>query len=300
MVQFLERADREEQETAILYRTNQQGIRLSLDLYREGISFRFLDGVFDPFKRAYIRDILSFLRCSVRSSEDEFIRIADKILPLDRKTRRLLRRIDQSDTGMVSSAISGNIWSLFKFSGGKDLVSRLPEKIRKEAGKNDLRRLSELGRKIEGLRKMRPSVAMEFILYGCSYYENILERPENCEEIISDIEELEEMADKIGTCKDLLDFADGYSDFLKRGKRKTPVILGTLHSVKGMEFDNVIIPDLCSGVIPHARSMDDLEAERRLFYVGVTRSRRDLLLIFPEVLNGQRMAESPFVKNLNI
>jgi DNA helicase-2/ATP-dependent DNA helicase PcrA len=70
-----------------------------------------------------------------------------------------------------------------------------------------------------------------------------------------------------------------YSENEKQGKSKEGVRLMTLHQAKGLEFDYVFIVGLEEGILPHSRSLDDLQAmeeERRLFYVGITRARKKL------------------------
>lgn len=72
-----------------------------------------------------------------------------------------------------------------------------------------------------------------------------------------------------------------YSEGEKKGKTRDGVRLMTLHQAKGLEFDNVFIGGLEEGILPHSRSIDDqhqLEEERRLFYVGITRARQKLFI----------------------
>ncbi len=72
-----------------------------------------------------------------------------------------------------------------------------------------------------------------------------------------------------------------YFDGEKRRKNQNGVRLMTLHQAKGLEFPYVFIVGLEEGILPHSRSMDDtfqMEEERRLFYVGITRAREKLFI----------------------
>jgi len=93
----------------------------------------------------------------------------------------------------------------------------------------------------------------------------------------------------------------------EKGKRNEDgVRLMTLHQAKGLEFDYVIICGLEEGLLPHARSIDDiyqLEEERRLFYVGITRARKKLYITHARqrVIFGRSMncAKSRFIGTEN-
>ncbi|SDU20681.1 DNA helicase-2 / ATP-dependent DNA helicase PcrA [Verrucomicrobium sp. GAS474] len=98
----------------------------------------------------------------------------------------------------------------------------------------------------------------------------------------------------------LVDFLDGFA--LSRSTNDfhpdDAVVLSTIHSSKGLEWDGVCLIGSGSCQIPHPRSLDsgDIEEERRLFYVAVTRARQDLLLTFPKATDrGQDQKPSPFV-----
>lgn len=74
------------------------------------------------------------------------------------------------------------------------------------------------------------------------------------------------------------------------------VLLATMHGVKGMEFHEVILPNLYDGAVPHGKALDDLEAERRLYYVAVTRAKENLYGLYPERVEGMRVPVSRFLK----
>lgn len=87
------------------------------------------------------------------------------------------------------------------------------------------------------------------------------------------------------------------------GRQKANLTLSTLHSSKGLEFDTVFMINLTNDETPGKEvvdnpdeNMDTLEEERRLFYVGMTRARKNLFLMFPKKTGGSQKSPSIFVK----
>ena len=102
-----------------------------------------------------------------------------------------------------------------------------------------------------------------------------------------------------------LDKLEGLRDELASGRHfhpEAPVKLSTLHSAKGMEFDWVILLDAVDGILPTGGILLDeteLEAERRLFYVGVTRAKERLILPRARKYHGESAQSSPFLRELD-
>ena len=78
------------------------------------------------------------------------------------------------------------------------------------------------------------------------------------------------------------------------------VILSTMHGVKGMQFNDVHIVNIVDETIPHKNSMENLEEERRLFYVGITRAINNLYLYAPKSVRGKFKDPSIFLNNTNL
>ena len=83
-------------------------------------------------------------------------------------------------------------------------------------------------------------------------------------------------------------------------KEKEGVVVSTMHSTKGLEFERVFLPDVNEDVIPHKKSMkeEDVEEERRLFYVGVTRAKKYLHILSVKKLYNKDSRPSRFVEEL--
>ena len=105
-------------------------------------------------------------------------------------------------------------------------------------------------------------------------------------------------------CKNLTDFK-GRLAFLKdtilQAPTDSPLTFSTIHGVKGLEFDQVFILDLVNGEFPSSQSLDDpmlLEEERRLFYVAMTRAKKELYLLRPKRIFSMPTDKSLFLKEV--
>lgn len=87
----------------------------------------------------------------------------------------------------------------------------------------------------------------------------------------------------------------------KQRKNKNGVLLATLHSAKGLEFQKVYIVDVNEGVMPYKKAVleADIEEERRMFYVGITRAREKLKLCSVKKLNNHETEISRFIREMN-
>ena len=103
---------------------------------------------------------------------------------------------------------------------------------------------------------------------------------------------------------ELFEFVDDYAEVLKRQKThigtRNGLQLMTMHSAKGLEFDCVYIIDAVEGVTPHkkAKSASELEEERRMFYVAMTRARHKLVIFTPGMVAGKVKEKSRYVADI--
>lgn len=158
------------------------------------------------------------------------------------------------------------------------------ERILKEFGKIRGRKLIEI---LPDAAGFTPAELIGYILKETDYlaslrkeFKNFEERMENLSELIAfsnNFSSLGEMIERIS----LLESADS-----PRGSEKNAVRLMTVHMAKGLEFDSVYLAGVDDGVLPHERSLlseDDIEEERRLMYVAMTRARKKLRMSFWKV-----------------
>ncbi len=154
----------------------------------------------------------------------------------------------------------------------------------KKLGKRRWEKFKELYQEMRGIVEETPTVEiMEKIFDKVGYLE--LYDPEVPEDY-SRLENIKELKSVAVTFPNIIEFLEQvalveseYFESEKKGRDREGVRLMTLHQAKGLEFDYVFIVGLEEGILPHSRSLDDLnqlEEERRLFYVGITRARKKL------------------------
>ncbi len=257
----------------VLYRAHYQSMELQLELPRRGIPFIIRSGA-KFFEQAHIRDLLAHLRVLFN--------------PLDRLAwTRVLKLQDgvgnKHATGIFQAlASTGDPWTALL----NDVVGPgLPGRARRGyARAREV--LLALGRpELTG----NPAAMFDHLL-DAFYAEHLRQAHPNAEQRIEDVRQMAHFAGQ---------FAD-YTAFLEElalvesvsaeevvdgGPTDEKLLLSTVHQAKGLEWDAVFALHLADGQFPLRRALrtdDELEEERRLFYVAVTRARRDLYLCFPQ------------------
>lgn len=254
---------------AVLYRTGSQSRAFEEMLRQLGIRYRVVGG-FSFYERAEVRNALAYIRLLFHPEDNV----------------ALLRVLNVPPRGIGAATVTaleerardmgGSLWDVIKTG---DLV----------IARRVLRNLTDFREMIEGLQKecegLSPAHLIERVLDRTGYLtwveqqDNIehTSRADNLRELSNAMAEATEQGQ---TLEDVLDHAAlvaGADDY----EEAAPVSLMTLHSAKGLEFDAVYLAGLEEGVLPHSRSINedgDVEEERRLFYVGMTRARRTLIL----------------------
>jgi len=255
---------------AVLYRTNAQSRSLEEQFIRFGVPYKIVGGV-RFYDRAEIKDVLSYLRL-IYQPEDliSFSRIIN----------------------IPSRGIGAK--SLQTFSDWRALKSlSLQESLEKvnEAPLNPRikQQFLEFGRTLVDFRTMSEELAVadltEKLLARLGYLEYLKDGTIQGESRIENVKELLSVAkaySEVGLDSFLEEVAL-ISDLDQLDERQNAVTLMTLHSAKGLEFPVVFMPGLEESLLPHGKAVFDLtelEEERRLCYVGMTRAKQELYLLY--------------------
>ncbi len=253
----------EPQDIAILYRTNAQSRVLEEEMMKEKMPYKMI-GSINFYSRKEIKDLLAYLRL-IHNSKDNI---------------SLLRIINTPKRGiglktietLTAKADAEGISIYEAISSGKELeFKNMIEKLKEIKEEITLTELIEKVLLASGLRKELED-------------ENTLEaevRLENLEEFKSIAKSFEE-EDGLVSLEELLFQASLVSDVEEYKNDPNRISLMTVHSVKGLEFSHVFVVGLEEGIFPHMNSLmenSEVEEERRLMYVAITRAKDDLHLI---------------------
>src|SRR2546428_2360114 len=235
------------------------------------MKYRIVGG-FSFYERAEIKDLISYLTVSLNP---------DDSVHLLRVINTPPRGIGKTTTDMLEELAverGTSLWGAIQIAVGE---ARLPLRtIRALEGFHTL--IAEF---VQVAEELSNSALLERIISGTKYIEMLEEegteesedRIENIRELLTAAEESHERGEKL---REFLDHAALVSDQDAYDER-SPISLMTLHTAKGLEFPVVMITGLEDGLFPHSRSIMEapqLEEERRLFYVGMTRAEHKLYL----------------------
>ncbi len=265
---------------AILYRTNLEPRLLISKLMENNISFMMKDKLPNIYEHFIAKDIISYIKFSLGETKREhFLRIMNK------PNRYISRKIINSEE-----------ISLFKLKQDNINKSWFVKNIDKL--KYNLSILKNLSPK-EGISYIRKVIGYDEFIETYAIEKNI-----NKEELISVIEEIEEESKNFKNYDEWFEHIDNYSEELKKIKRNELmddyVVLGTMHSAKGLEFDKVFIIDAIEGITPYSKASipEDIEEERRLFYVAMTRAKYVLKILYPEKRYNKNTKVSRFINEI--
>jgi DNA helicase-2/ATP-dependent DNA helicase PcrA len=275
---------------AVFYRTNAQSRTLEDVLVREGVPYQIVGGV-RFYERAEIKDLMAYL--SVISNSNDSVSL-ERIINVPK------RGLGATSVARLSEHAQRNGISLYDALAEANEAGLTGKALRACAQVRDL---------FEGwrvaAREVAPSEMVEAVLDESGYKaeleaENTVEaesRLENLAELVNAAAEYERVADpQEATLDGFLQEQALFSE-ADRLTGEGRVTLMTLHNAKGLEYDHVFVVGMEEGTFPHARSMDEqnLEEERRLCYVGITRARKTLTLSYARVRStyGEREYQMP-------
>ena len=265
---------------AVLFRTNTQPRLFMSQLMAYNIPFRTRDNIPNIYEHWVTRDILAYLRLAQGS------RSRRDILQVMNRPKRYLSR-----ESLEGREIAFDAWAEYFYEKEQPWVAERIEQL-----EGDLRVLS----------RTSPFAAVNYIRMGMGYEGFLKEyaqyRRINADALLDVLDELQDGARAYKTYEDWLAHMEAYTEELKPQKKQQEqladcISLATLHSAKGLEYPIVHILDVNEGLMPYKKAVldADLEEERRMFYVGVTRAKERLSLHSVKKYNGKEVDVSRFV-----
>ena len=259
---------------AILYRTNAQSRVIEEMLMRESVPYKVLSGL-RFYDRKEIKDIIAYLRVVYNPNDD---------VSLARIINEPKRKIGNATLEKARNIAREKETSLY------DVISHADDYPEFKTAIKKLLSFSEI---IQSLIKLKDTVTIEEltgrILNDTGYMPALVmedtteskTRIENLGEFISVITEFEKNEETGNTLGEFLENISLVSDIDGYDENEDSAVLMTIHSAKGLEFPIVFLSGLEEGLFPGMRSMesdDDIEEERRLCYVAITRAKEQLYI----------------------
>jgi DNA helicase II / ATP-dependent DNA helicase PcrA len=272
---------------AVLFRSHFQSLELEMELNKRGIPYQMRGGV-RFFEQAHLKDVIAYLKV-INNFQDEVAWL----------------RLLGMQAGIGSVTAEKICRQIFSF---KNLSSAIKTEIK--LGSKALVGWQGLKRTLEKLVELPPddlSGLLKVILSG-GYEKYLQANFDNYRERLEDLEQLIIFAASYDSLEQFLadtalseNFRGQDRENSDTNQKREQLVLSTIHQAKGLEWRAVFIIGLADGLFPHARTYDnsgELEEERRLFYVAVTRAKEQLYLTYPLFSRDNLLQSSPFIKEL--
>jgi len=281
-----------ENTVAVLYRTNAQSRTLEDALRRAGIAYKIIGGV-RFYERKEIKDALAYLKLVMNPHDDVSLRRVINV-PARGIGKGVMDSLENVELGVDAADLPPLLAGLQPVATNNSLWARLVHAVdQRLLAPRATTSLAAFRDMLAGMTAMAAqesvSVALAKTLDQSGYLQDLREkrseeaegRIENLAELVSAAREYEsrDPEPSLGGFVDQLSLLSDVDE--ESGTRNARVLMMTMHSAKGLEFPVVVIAGLEEGLFPHSRSADDeaeLEEERRLCYVGITRAERRLVL----------------------
>lgn len=266
-------------EMAVLFRTNTQARMLLEKMMEYNLPFKMQDAMPNIYQYWISQDVLAYIRIARGSTaRGDFLRI------INRPNRYVSRQM---------------------FPERQVAMDVLMENYKEKPWMQE--RLSKFSYDMHMLSRMQPFAAINYIRHGIGYEEFLDkyagERHLDRDELLEVLNELQESAKNYTTFEAWFLHIEEYTEQLRKQTKKQRddqvdgVSLATMHHSKGLEYRIVFIVDANETVIPHQKALleTDIEEERRMFYVAMTRAKSELHIYFVKERYGKPLAMSRFV-----
>jgi len=274
---------------AILYRTNAQSRSIEEAFLKYNLPYKIVGGI-KFYLRKEIKDIIAYLRL-IQNSNDQIS--LERIINIPKRDlgqvtfKKVIAEIEKTEQNIIEALFNYNYENIPESKIKK--IKNFAEIILKCQDKTNRVKISEL---------------LSYLLKSIAYEKHIKDgtddgekRWENVKELFSAVEKYDNLPAK-ESLPILLEEIALATDLDKMDDAQDTVTLMTLHSAKGLEFSAVFIIGMEEGLLPHSRSIQDpseMEEERRLCYVGITRAKKKAYLIFARTrkIYGSTQANMP-------
>ena len=266
---------------AVLFRTNRQSGYLLEKFMEAGIPFYAKERIPLVYDHWIAKDVLCYLRLAAGSRDRGlFLQIMNR--PLRYLGRDVLDE-PQVDLDSWEAVYEEQPWIA--------------------------RRIAQLAEDLQVMSHMGPFAAMNYVRKGIGYEEFVIdfarEHGQNERELVDVLDELQQSAVGFQSLVQWQAHVEEYRVRMQEEQKKTDrsregVQILTLHGAKGLEFDTVFLPQLIEGLLPYKKAVldADMEEERRLFYVGMTRAKEQLVITHSKTLYNKEATASRFLSEL--
>ena len=287
-IQLYQKEGIDYQEMAVLFRTNMQMRLLAGKLMEHGIPFTMRENLPNLFDTWMAKDIMCYLQLALGNrSREKFLKIAN------RPVRYLSR------TAFTEPEVSFDKLRAYYAAKNQDWMEE---------------RIWNFEYDLKNLAALSPYAAIHFIRKGIGYDEFLKtyadERNVNADDWFDVLDEMQEMARDKKSIPEWLSFVENYGDTLEemrqeqkkqQVKEEPGVSLMTMHASKGLEFPVVFVPTLNEDIVPYRKAVQEgnLEEERRMLYVAMTRAKTYLHLSFVKERFHKEAEPSPFLYEIS-
>ena len=268
------------EEIAVLFRTATDARVVAELLMEYQVPFRMKEHLNNLYEHFIGQDIYSYLKLSQKEYERKYF------LQVVNRPNRFISR-DSMEGARVSYE------SIRRFYIDKEWMQD---------------RVDQLEWDMKMIENKPPYAAIQYLRKSVGYDEFLKEyaayRQMNLEELKDVLDEIQERSKEFKTIKEWFVHVDNYKEMLKAQAKTAAsnegVSLLTMHGAKGLEFDTVFVIAANEGVIPYKKAQieDEVEEERRLFYVAMTRAKQKLTISYTKEKNGKAVKPSRFVGEL--
>lgn len=282
--QYMEQPGARYSDIAILYRTNNHSVYTAGRLMQEGIPFAMKEKPKNIYDSAVAKDIISYINYALNEdSVEDFFRI------MNRPVRYIKRTTVPTKPFQMQELLNNN----------------------RETG-YVIQNIRQLYDDLHFIKSLNPFSAVNYIRKGVGYDEYVRKQArERGRDAAKELEELDELlliSKGFETMKEWLEHIGNYDAVMQEAARQESrrkqdmdcVNIVTMHASKGLEWKVVVLPDVNEGVVPHKKAVTDeeLEEERRMFYVAMTRARENLFIFYIQEKEAGNLLPSRFLDEM--